>query len=171
MLKNLEDLSFSPGAYWFNDPQDQHSIVLLIFIMSQGYLQEVVYKLSKVGQAIDNNDFSTASSILGPNTSTDWIQNANVAFTKVMFPSPIGFLIFFFGLVSWQLFICWNLGLPQLSSSPEEKTEVNTFNTSMASLISSGEQIICKKVIIFFTNLKLKPTSCLCSYQKRRGVF
>ncbi|KAJ4839229.1 hypothetical protein Tsubulata_007761 [Turnera subulata] len=72
----------------------------------KGYLQDVVYKLSKVGQAIDNNDLSAASSELGGSTNTDWVQRANQAFTK-------------------------------LSSSPEEKTQVDTFNSSLASLISS----------------------------------
>lgn len=48
-----------------------------------GYLQDLVYKLSKVGQAIDNNDLSTANSVLGGSTDTDWVQKANVAFTKV----------------------------------------------------------------------------------------
>ncbi|RVW16741.1 Thylakoid lumenal 16.5 kDa protein, chloroplastic [Vitis vinifera] len=71
-----------------------------------GYLQELVYKLSKVGQAIDNNDLSAASSFLGSNTDADWVQKANIAFTK-------------------------------LSSSPEEKSEVDAFNSSLASLISS----------------------------------
>ncbi|PON63217.1 Thylakoid lumenal 16.5 kDa protein [Parasponia andersonii] len=71
-----------------------------------GYLQEVVYKLSKVGQAIDKNDLSAASSVLGGSTDSDWVKKANLAFTK-------------------------------LSSSPEEKTEVDTFNSSLASLISS----------------------------------
>ncbi|KAG2718778.1 hypothetical protein I3843_03G228600 [Carya illinoinensis] len=71
-----------------------------------GYLQDLVYRLSKVGQAIDNNDLSIASSVLGGSTNTDWVKNANIAFTK-------------------------------LSSSPEEKTEVDTFNSSLASLISS----------------------------------
>uniref|UniRef100_A0A2N9IXE9 Maintenance of Photosystem II under High light 2 C-terminal domain-containing protein n=1 Tax=Fagus sylvatica TaxID=28930 RepID=A0A2N9IXE9_FAGSY len=70
------------------------------------YLQDMVYKLIKVGQAIDNNDLSTASSVLGGSIDTDWIKNVNVAFTK-------------------------------LSSSPEEKTQVDTFNSSLASLISS----------------------------------
>ncbi|KAK9269087.1 hypothetical protein L1049_000855 [Liquidambar formosana] len=70
------------------------------------YLQELVYKLSKVGQAIDNNDLSAASSVLGPSTDVDWVQKANTAFRK-------------------------------LSSSPEEKTEVDTFNSSLSSLISS----------------------------------
>lgn len=50
-----------------------------------GYLQELVYKLSKVGQAIDNNDLSAASSFLGSNTDADWVQKANIAFTKVPF--------------------------------------------------------------------------------------
>ncbi|KAJ4953656.1 hypothetical protein NE237_030488 [Protea cynaroides] len=70
------------------------------------YLQEVVYKLSRVGQAIDNNDISAASSVLGSSTDADWVRKVNVAFSK-------------------------------LSSSPEEKTVVDTFNSSLASLISS----------------------------------
>ncbi|KAI4335703.1 hypothetical protein L6164_014325 [Bauhinia variegata] len=71
-----------------------------------GYLQDVVYKLSKVGQAIENNDLSTAGSVLGGDTDVDWVQKANAAFNK-------------------------------LSSSPEEKTAVETFNSSIASLISA----------------------------------
>ncbi|KAK9947547.1 hypothetical protein M0R45_003166 [Rubus argutus] len=68
-----------------------------------GYLQELVFRLSKVGQAIDGNDLPTASSVLG---DTDWVQKANLALNK-------------------------------LSSSPEEQTEVDAFNSSLASLISS----------------------------------
>ncbi|TXG61240.1 hypothetical protein EZV62_012603 [Acer yangbiense] len=71
-----------------------------------GYLQDLVFKLSKVGQAIENKDLSIANSVLGGSTDTDWVQRANIAFTK-------------------------------LSSGPEEKTEVDTFNSSLASLISS----------------------------------
>ncbi|KAI5320610.1 hypothetical protein L3X38_040318 [Prunus dulcis] len=71
-----------------------------------GYLQELVYRLSKAGQAIESNDLPTASSVLGASTDTDWVQKANIALNK-------------------------------LSSSPEEKTEVDTFNSSLASLISS----------------------------------
>lgn len=51
--------------------------------MYVGYLQDTVYKLSKVGQAIENNDLSTAGSVLGGSTDTDWVQKANVALTKV----------------------------------------------------------------------------------------
>ncbi|GMI89223.1 MAINTENANCE OF PHOTOSYSTEM II UNDER HIGH LIGHT 2 [Hibiscus trionum] len=72
----------------------------------KGYLQDLVYKLSQIGQAIDNNDLSAASSVLGGSTDKEWLKNANVAFNK-------------------------------LSSSPEEKTQVETFNSSVASLISS----------------------------------
>ncbi|XP_007013484.2 PREDICTED: thylakoid lumenal 16.5 kDa protein, chloroplastic [Theobroma cacao] len=72
----------------------------------KGYLQDLVYKLSKIGQAIDNNDLPAASSVLGGSTDIDWVKNANKAFNK-------------------------------LSSSPEEKTQVDTFNASLASLISS----------------------------------
>ncbi|KAL4654107.1 thylakoid lumenal 16.5 kDa protein, chloroplastic [Castanea sativa] len=70
------------------------------------YLQDLVYKLSKIGLAIDNNDLSTAGLVLGGSTDTDWVKNANKAFNK-------------------------------LSSSPEEKTQVDTFNSSLANLISS----------------------------------
>lgn len=72
----------------------------------KGYLQDLVYKLSKVGEAIEKNDLAAASSVLGRSTETDWVQKANQAFTK-------------------------------LSSSPEEMTEVDAFNSSLASLISS----------------------------------
>ncbi|KAM0934989.1 putative chloroplast thylakoid lumenal protein MPH2 [Dioscorea sansibarensis] len=71
-----------------------------------GYLQDLIYKLSKVGQAIEKSDISAASSVLGSNTNADWVQNANSAFTK-------------------------------LSSSPEEKTQVDTFLSSLSSLFSS----------------------------------
>ncbi|XP_009364013.1 thylakoid lumenal 16.5 kDa protein, chloroplastic [Pyrus x bretschneideri] len=71
-----------------------------------GYLQELVYRLSKAGQAIESNDLPAASSVLGGSTDTDWVQKANIALDK-------------------------------LSSSPEEKTEVDTFNSSLASLILS----------------------------------
>ncbi|KAK1264792.1 hypothetical protein QJS04_geneDACA016159 [Acorus gramineus] len=71
-----------------------------------GYLQELVYKLSKVAQAIEKNDLSTATSVLGTNTNSDWVKNINEALTK-------------------------------LSSTPEEMVEVDTFNSSLASLISS----------------------------------
>ncbi|OVA11530.1 hypothetical protein BVC80_1019g9 [Macleaya cordata] len=70
------------------------------------YLQELVYKLSKVGQAIDNNDLSAAGSVLGPNTDSDWVQKVNQALNK-------------------------------LSSNADEMTEVDAFNSSLATLISS----------------------------------
>uniref|UniRef100_A0A1J3JU07 Thylakoid lumenal 16.5 kDa protein, chloroplastic n=1 Tax=Noccaea caerulescens TaxID=107243 RepID=A0A1J3JU07_NOCCA len=72
----------------------------------KGYLQDLVYKLSKVGQAIENNDLPAAVSVLGKGTDTEWVKTVNLAFTK-------------------------------LSSSPEENTEVETFNSSLASLITS----------------------------------
>ncbi|KAL3024572.1 hypothetical protein AAZX31_04G130800 [Glycine max] len=72
----------------------------------QGYLQDLVYKLSAVGQALEKNDLSAAGSVLGGSTDADWVQRANIAFNK-------------------------------LSSSSEEKTEVDAFNSSLASLISS----------------------------------
>ncbi|KAK9102020.1 hypothetical protein Sjap_019274 [Stephania japonica] len=74
-----------------------------------GYLQDLVYKLSKVGQAIDDEDLAMAGSVLGSSTDADWVQKANSAFSK-------------------------------LTSSPEEKSEVDSFNLSLASLISSVTQ-------------------------------
>ncbi|KAC9488808.1 hypothetical protein R6Q59_021052 [Mikania micrantha] len=70
------------------------------------YLQDVIYKLSKVGQAIENNDLPSAGSILGQTPDVDWLKKGNAA-------------------------------LSQLSSSPEEKAEVDTFNSSLTSLYSS----------------------------------
>ncbi|XP_020099332.1 thylakoid lumenal 16.5 kDa protein, chloroplastic isoform X2 [Ananas comosus] len=72
-----------------------------------GYLQELVYKLSKVGQAIENDDLPAASSVLGPNADAEWVQQLLIRFPY------------------------------QLSSSPEEKVEVETFNSSLASLFTS----------------------------------
>ncbi|URE41916.1 Thylakoid lumenal 16.5 kDa protein, partial [Musa troglodytarum] len=73
----------------------------------KGYLQELIYKLSKVGQALENDDLTAASSLLGPSTNADWVKNVNAAFAK-------------------------------LSTSPEEKTEVDNFNSSLTSLFRSG---------------------------------
>lgn len=70
------------------------------------YLQDLVYKLSKVGQSIENNDLSTASSVLGSSKDSEWVKNVNSAFNK-------------------------------LSSSEEEKEEIDSFNSSLFSLISS----------------------------------
>ncbi|KAK2966219.1 hypothetical protein RJ640_010036 [Escallonia rubra] len=47
------------------------------------YLQDVIYKLSEVGQAIENNDLPAASSVLGQTTDTEWIKKANAALTKL----------------------------------------------------------------------------------------
>ncbi|XP_071716241.1 thylakoid lumenal 16.5 kDa protein, chloroplastic [Rutidosis leptorrhynchoides] len=70
------------------------------------YLQDVIYKLSKVGQAIENNDLTSAGSVLGQTTDADWLKKANAA-------------------------------LSQLSSSPEEKSQVDTFNLSLTFLYTS----------------------------------
>ncbi|XP_057485541.1 thylakoid lumenal 16.5 kDa protein, chloroplastic-like [Actinidia eriantha] len=83
--------------------------VISSFNKERAYLQDLVYQLRKVGQAIENNDLTAASSVLGQSIDTDWVQKANLAFTK-------------------------------FSSSSEEKTEIDTFNTSLASLISSVVQ-------------------------------
>ncbi|KAM0850660.1 hypothetical protein ACQ4PT_052942 [Festuca glaucescens] len=71
-----------------------------------GYLQELVYRLSKVGQAIDKDDLTTAGDVLGPDSGAPWVQNVNAAFSK-------------------------------FSSSGEEKSAVDSFNSSLVSLITS----------------------------------
>lgn len=48
-----------------------------------GYLQDLVYNLSKVGKAIENNDLPAAGLVLGNGSDTEWVKTANVAFTKV----------------------------------------------------------------------------------------
>ncbi|XP_024979258.1 thylakoid lumenal 16.5 kDa protein, chloroplastic [Cynara cardunculus var. scolymus] len=70
------------------------------------YLQDVIYKLSKIGQAIENNDLPSAGSVLGQTLDADWVKMANVALSK-------------------------------LSSSQEEKSEVDAFNSSLTSLYTS----------------------------------
>ena len=54
-----------------------------------------MYKLSKVGQAIDKNDLSVASSVLGGSTDSDWVKNANIAFTKVIVSYHISIFFMF----------------------------------------------------------------------------
>ncbi|KVH93818.1 hypothetical protein Ccrd_004118 [Cynara cardunculus var. scolymus] len=46
------------------------------------YLQDVIYKLSKIGQAIENNDLPSAGSVLGQTLDADWVKMANVALSK-----------------------------------------------------------------------------------------
>nr|CAB3471381.1 unnamed protein product [Digitaria exilis] len=77
-----------------------------------GYLQDLIYKLSKVGQAIDRDDLPAASSVLGPSSDAKWVQNINAAFSKASF-----------------------------SSSPEERSMVDSFNASLASLFTSVNKL------------------------------
>ncbi|XBI02400.1 hypothetical protein VPH35_130954 [Triticum aestivum] len=69
--------------------------------------QDLVYKLSKVGQAIDKDDLAAAGDVLGPAPDAPWVQNVNAAFSK-------------------------------FSSSSEEKSAVDSFNSSLSSLFTSG---------------------------------
>lgn len=75
-----------------------------------GYLQDLIYRLSKVGQAIDNDDLPAASSVLGPSSDAQWVQNINAAFSK-------------------------------LSSSPEQRNVVDSFNSSLATLFTSVSKL------------------------------
>ncbi|EYU34991.1 hypothetical protein MIMGU_mgv1a012757mg [Erythranthe guttata] len=47
------------------------------------YLQDLVYKLSKIGQAIEKNDLSTVSLVLGSGKDTEWIKKVNSALNKL----------------------------------------------------------------------------------------
>ncbi|KAL1813137.1 hypothetical protein ACET3Z_023202 [Daucus carota] len=49
----------------------------------KGYLQDLVYKLSKVGQAIEKNDLPTAASVLGEKSDAEWVQKTNAALNKL----------------------------------------------------------------------------------------
>uniref|UniRef100_N1QSV7 Maintenance of Photosystem II under High light 2 C-terminal domain-containing protein n=1 Tax=Aegilops tauschii TaxID=37682 RepID=N1QSV7_AEGTA len=60
---------------------------------------DLVYKLSKVGQAIDKDDLAAAGDVLGPASDAPWVQN--------------------------------------FSSSTEEKSAVDSFNSSLSSLFTS----------------------------------
>lgn len=56
------------------------------------YLQDLIYKLSKVGQAIENNDLPTAGSVLGQSSDSEWVRNANAALTKVSYGSTFSLI-------------------------------------------------------------------------------
>ncbi|KAJ8528056.1 hypothetical protein K7X08_015507 [Anisodus acutangulus] len=84
----------------------ERQIIISSSFKEKGYLQDLVYKLSKVGQAIENSNLSAASSVLGQSTDADWVQKVNSAFNK-------------------------------FSGSDEEKTEIDSFNSSLSSLVSS----------------------------------
>ncbi|KAL7134681.1 hypothetical protein ABFS83_11G042900 [Erythranthe nasuta] len=47
------------------------------------YLQDLVYKLSKIGQAIEKNDLSTVSLVLSSGKDTEWIKKVNSALNKL----------------------------------------------------------------------------------------
>ncbi|KAL2340364.1 hypothetical protein Fmac_008304 [Flemingia macrophylla] len=97
-----------------------------------GYLQDLVYKLSAVGQALEKNDLTAAGSVLGGSTDTDWVQRANIAFNKLVTGGCL-----FPGYLNSSIAPSFDFSEKELSSSPEEKTEVDSFNSSLASLISS----------------------------------
>ncbi|XP_051152330.1 thylakoid lumenal 16.5 kDa protein, chloroplastic [Andrographis paniculata] len=48
-------------------------------------LQDLVYKLSKIGQAIEKNDLSTASSVLGSSSDAEWVKKVNAAMNKLSY--------------------------------------------------------------------------------------
>ncbi|KAH6829285.1 chloroplast thylakoid lumen protein [Perilla frutescens var. hirtella] len=47
-------------------------------------LQDAVYKLSKIGQALESNNLSEASSVLG-SSNTEWLQKVNSALDKLSY--------------------------------------------------------------------------------------
>ncbi|KZV18877.1 hypothetical protein F511_31716 [Dorcoceras hygrometricum] len=69
-------------------------------------LQDLVYKLGKIGKAIDKEDLSSAYSLLGPGIDTNWVQKVNFA-------------------------------LNQLSTTGDERVEIDNININLAALIAS----------------------------------
>eukprot|EP00252_Welwitschia_mirabilis_P013615 TRINITY_DN2996_c0_g1_i1.p1 TRINITY_DN2996_c0_g1~~TRINITY_DN2996_c0_g1_i1.p1 ORF type:complete len:222 (+),score=48.53 TRINITY_DN2996_c0_g1_i1:247-912(+) len=47
------------------------------------FIQEAVYRMSEVGQAIEKSDFGHATQVLGTSLDTTWIANVKEAFSKV----------------------------------------------------------------------------------------
>jgi hypothetical protein len=85
-------------------------------------LQDFIYKLSKVGQAIDKDDLPAASSVLGPSSDAQWVQNINAAFSKVLPLKPIltllaQLLLFYTNI----LFICFDLCVYNNSSAQAQR--------------------------------------------------
>ncbi|KAL2929649.1 Thylakoid lumenal 16.5 kDa protein chloroplastic [Bienertia sinuspersici] len=104
-LEDEDDLELLEKVKQDRKKRLERQAIINSYTKEKGYLQDLVYQLSKVGQAIESNDLNAASSVLGATTDTDWIKKANSAFTK-------------------------------LSSTSEEKEEVEVFNTSISKLIS-----------------------------------
>lgn len=65
-----------------------HFYLTALLCTTAVYIQDLVYKLSEVGQAIEKNDLSAASSVLGPSKDTEWFQKANSALNKVYYFIP-----------------------------------------------------------------------------------
>ncbi|XP_075489699.1 thylakoid lumenal 16.5 kDa protein, chloroplastic [Primulina tabacum] len=105
-------------------------------------LQDLIYKLSKVGQAIEKEDISVASKILGPGIDTNWVQKVNFA-------------------------------LNQLSSTGEEKVEIDNFNINLASLIASVDKNdipTAKESFVAVANAFKKWTTLTGLAQKLKGL-
>ena len=129
-----------------------------VSVLFVGYLQDLVYKLSKVGQAIENNDLEAACLVLGKGIDSGWVRTVNLAFTKVfclLLPTHNGQIKWLYLYVKTSMLspilshfpqgrfftVCWSSFFVlywQLSSNPEKNTEVETFNSYLASLITSG---------------------------------
>lgn len=55
-----------------------------VSVFVAAYLQDVVYKLSKIGQAIEKNDLAEANSVIvSTKDTTEWLQKVNSALNKV----------------------------------------------------------------------------------------
>ncbi|KAF3507258.1 hypothetical protein F2Q69_00002791 [Brassica cretica] len=57
--------------------------VLNSAVNEKGYLQDLVYKFSKVGQAIENNDLEAACLVLGKGIDTGWLSASPEENTEV----------------------------------------------------------------------------------------
>ncbi|GJS20516.1 thylakoid lumenal 16.5 kDa protein, chloroplastic, partial [Tanacetum coccineum] len=63
--------------------KDKIHVLLSDSLHPTQYLQAVIYKLSKVGKAIENNDLPSAGSVLGQTIDADWLKKANAALSQL----------------------------------------------------------------------------------------
>ena len=130
-------------------------------------MQDLIYKLSKVGQAIDKDDLPAASSVLGPSSDVQWVQNINAAFSKVLPLKPIltllAQLLLFY---TYILFICFDLCVYN-NSSAQAQRRGTLLTASTAHWPHCLHQVHVQKVYGSFLNFSSSsdPSMLLCQYE------
>jgi len=135
-------------------------------------LQDLIYKLSKVGQAIDKDDLPAASSVLGPSSDAQWVQNINVAFSKVLPLNPFllssaQLLLFYTNI----LFICFDLCVYN-NSSAQAQRRGTLLTASTAHWPHCLHQVHVQKVYGSFLNFSSSSDpSMLCASMNESDRF